>query len=335
MAEADARAALVMAHEFQVERMIAGISNDAVRRLRALQRDLEVAIRTAAPQEPSARRFREQRLGRLADEVRDLIRAYQRASRREMERDAVELVDQDFDGLAAVFLGLAGADILRSRLSRADARKLIRNGRFLGIRWRDWHAQHADGVMRRALQAVGIGVENRETMRSLIARTRAALSVSIQGVEFMAKTVSSGIFNAARTAVFDLNRPRVPAIQVITTFDSRTSAVSLTYAGGVWSRDTGLPLTSSRHRLRFPGPLPWHPNERCRLLPVPVGARPIRVPSVVEFLRDQPDAFVLQHVGKRKTELLRAGTISPRQLLDFRRRPISLRRMREAGEISR
>jgi SPP1 gp7 family putative phage head morphogenesis protein len=168
------------------------------------------------------------------------------------------------------------------------------------------------------------------------------MQTSRRNAEALVRTAIAEVVNKAALQSFQEMNDVVKAVQQISTLDSRTSDICISYSGQVWDVDTLEPIDPST--LPFNGGPPRHFNCRSRLVPVlksfeelgiaatevPVATRASmdgEVPGDITFdgfLKGKSKKFQDDLLGPGRARLWRSGKITLTQLVDFRGNPLTL-----------
>ena len=252
------------------------------RMLQELERDLIAALRGNDPGEPIRTAFQRRRLEQLLQDARSMIRATYRRINQSTSTDLYGLAELEVAATREIVNAEVGANLMATgirpeRLIQLVDETFISGGATQAAPIREWWAQQAGGYQRRLANAVRQGMLRDETLQQLVRRVRGTRARNFQdGVaaigrrdaETLIRTAVNGVTQQARLATFEANDDVIKGVAVAVTLDSRTSRICMSRSGGSWDLTTGDPLPDSATDIQFPGPLPWHFNERSRFVPV-------------------------------------------------------------------
>ena len=167
----------------------------------------------------------------------------------------------------------------------------------------------------------------------------------------LARTATAAVSANTRLALYKANPDMIKAIQQVSTLDSRTSDICISYAGQVWDSQTLEPIEGSE--LPFAGGVPRHYNCRSTLVPVlksfdELGLPPLtfgkgtrasmdgQVPGDITFdkwLRGKSEKFQDDLLGPARAKMWREGKIRLQQLVDSRGRSLTLAQLEQVKGI--
>lgn len=143
----------------------------------------------------------------------------------------------------------------------------------------------------------------------------------------IARTAVQHFASVARHEVYKANDDIIDAYEWVSTLDSRTSNTCMTLDGQVFNIDQG-PLP------------PAHPNCRSTTLPLIKGEHePVRrdktnkrrvegQQTYGQWLRDQPESFQIEALGKTRADLFRKGGLPVERFTDRKNAPLTLAELR-------
>lgn len=212
-----------------------------------------------------------------------------------------------------------------------------------------WRGQAAD-TTRRFSAAVRTGLSNSETNSQIISRVVGKLGepgvmeVSKRHAATLVQTSVQAVANDARRTTFEANDDLVKGFKQVSTLDSHTSIVCVSYSGASWTLDK-KPINGSPP---WNGGCPRHFN--CRSVEVPLlksfrdlgldiddfepsqrasSAGPVDAKTTFDdFLKRQGVAYQEEVLGVGRAELWRKGKLTLRDLVSGEGRPLSLEELR-------
>lgn len=308
---------------------------------------------------PGPRRYRAS-TSTIAQMRRDLDAVMNRASAEfidDLREATIALAVQKQDALNRA----VGADLFDLDLSDNELRNLAEEmlivGQTVDEAWRRAVQGLADD-MARQIRIFAMTAEGQDVLRQRIfgrqsgrhavevdgermvvpARDGGVLGTAENRLRMLSRTAALGADAVITSEIADQNKDLVIGHQAVATLDSRTSKLCLSRHGAMWDLD-GNPMPSSRVKIPFPGPPPWHPN--CRTVLVPVlrsaedaakqakGRRKAAIertealdgeaPDVVnadQFLDSIGEDAANELIGEGRASLWRAGKITLAQLVD-------------------
>lgn len=311
-------------------------SNSVVREMLALLNlaDQDLLRRLRARSLPNARTpYQRERLKKLNDAIRDMIRASQaslisqlRIRLREISGYETAFVTNSMN--AAIVVDLEAVAPAVGTVYAAALAKPVQ-GKYL----KDWFKGLTDAKVARVNDAIRLGVVEGETIQQIINRlrgTRAAryrngvLSTTRRHAEAIARTAVNHVVTNARRSVFEKNADLVKGWQYVATLDGRTTDICMSLDGQMFATKGEGPTP------------PQHINCRSTITPVlkswkelgfkakelPAGTRASMNGQVSaketyqSWLKKQPVGFQNDVLGKTKAQLFRKGGVTLDRFVD-------------------
>lgn len=360
-----------MPHEIDLLRVDASIRRRVVSMLRDLERALIAQLATDDPTAPARTAFQRRRLEVLLEETQQAIQSSYRQIHQVTRRDFLEVAEIEEAFTRRTVNAEIGGDLMRSGLSEERLVQLVDDsfvsgGATQANTIRGWWEQQAGGFQARLAASLRQGMLQDETVQQLIRRirgTRAAqfkdgvAGVTRRNAEMLVRTAVNAVSQQARLETFRANSDVIRGVAVNVTLDTRTSPICISRSGGAWNLADGRPLPESEVQIQFPGPLPWHFNERSRFSTITrtytdmlrqakgpraratlarltqeeralLDAKPPRQETYDAWLRRQPRAKQIEALGRGKWELWQADQIRLRDLVDQTGRPLTVAELR-------
>lgn len=212
-----------------------------------------------------------------------------------------------------------------------------------GLYVNEWFADWGMATSKKIIKEVRIGAGLGEGIEKI---TRRILGTKSQGykdgiineqrrhVRTLVRTTVANVSNEVRNETYKANEDVIKGVEIVATLDSRTSAICRAEDGNVYPVDSG------------PRP-PFHPNCRTTTVPVlkswrelgvklkeaPTGTRASMDGQVSsrktygQWLKEQPKSRQEDILGKRRTQLFRAGKVKIDQFVDYRGDPLTLKQL--------
>lgn len=140
---------------------------------------------------------------------------------------------------------------------------------------REFFEREAASHHRRFAGALKQAFAQDETITQMIKRLEQVTQIQARETDSVIRTGYNHVVNQLRTDTMQRNSHLFRGVIAIAVLDGRTSAVCRARSRGMWDLNTGKPLADSPVRVSFPGPPPWHHNERTQLYPLTRGAREV------------------------------------------------------------
>jgi SPP1 gp7 family putative phage head morphogenesis protein len=306
---------------------VAGVENEIIGILRALERDL--VARLGGDNLTEWGRARTQR---QLSEARELIRDYYTQVRDLSLAASSAAVTTTAASIATTLTVAAGT---AGKLSDGFLRALASNVIVLGAPQSEWwNRQSADTVFRFAA-TVRQGIAAGDANQTIIRRIMDFMNVSRANAAALVQTSVQSVSNEARMEMFRANSDIIKRLRAVATLDSSTCAVCAPMDGLEWTID-GKPIGG--HGYDFPH-YPKHFSCRCGIISQvfdtpPSGERAARggpVPASMTFddwLARQPDSEVVAFFGKGRAELYKAGKITINDLTNKSGKTLTLDQLR-------
>lgn len=342
-----------------------------------LQRDLEIQIRDA---DFGARTATQQRrLKSLKRDVDATINSSYRNNARDLQAGLTPMPPI----VERMTVGAINApftfDITVPTLTRQEMRALSRNPVVLGgTTTENWWRQR-EGLKQRFVQEMRLGIAQGETNQQLVnrvlgrptgerrrieledgskrsvrVRSGGIMDTSRREATALVRTSTQTVSNATLDSTYREHTDVLGAIEVLVTFDGRTTFICMSLSGGIWSIESGDPLPQSPKQVPYPGPAPYH--WQCRTIVSPVtksweelgtrtrgkildkatDPRTVRASMTGErsgrdtytnFLKSQDAAFQDSALGPRRAAMFRAGTLQLNQLTSATLVPLNLQQL--------
>lgn len=315
----------------------AGLARDVIRLLTSLESDLAGQIAQMDITGVARASAQRQRLQKLLDQAREVIRDTYRRVRVMTERSYDELWEIEADATRAAMNGSfrsAGIRLDAALPTDSYMAALAEENLVLGQPATDFWARQEQSLRGAFRGQMEIGLQSGETVDQLIRRLRGGMrngarvpgimDTSRANAAALVRTSAASVGNEARLAVFDNNLDVIDEYVHLSKLDTRTSPTCVGRAGKRWTARDRQPIG---HSFPFQTP-PLHFN--CRsviVVRVVGGALPTEQNGQQWFdslsPTDQNTVF-----GRGRADLYRSGDISLRQLFDQSGRPIPLADMR-------
>lgn len=343
---------LFMERAVDLLRLEAGTRNKVLVFLDELEGELIALLAKHDPTgTPNAARQRI-RLEKMLVAVRDTIRATYRDASVLMAREIREVVDIEAAWTVRSFNTAIGVDFVDTVVTREMLKTLVSDVMIQGAASKEWWGRQAAGLADRFADQVRMGMGLGETNAQIIDRVRgkdgkpALMQVSRTSAERLVRSSVQAAANTARESMYEENTDLISALQWSATLDTRTSPWCMVRDGLKYTPKGHKPLGHKVPWLEGPGKIHWG----CRSTSVPVlktwrdlGIDEDEVPETTRASMDgqvpaqltfadwwakQPETRQDAVVGKGKADLLRAGKIKFRDLLDQNGRPLTTEQLR-------
>lgn len=132
------------------------------------------------------------------------------------------------------------------------------------------HHKRFTGALRQAFS-------QDETLSQMLVRLRQVTDLVAKEADAVIRTGYNHVVNQLRVETIGRASVLFRGVICITKMDNRVSPICRARSRGMWDLTTGRPLADSPVQTPFPGPMPWHFNERSQLHPLTKPAEQIEV----------------------------------------------------------
>lgn len=253
------------------------------------EHEIEVAILALAAEltrlliryDPSAvgKGFGQQRLDRVVNGAIAIIRdAYKKMCRvnrislidimRHEQSVFARMVGASLGTTATITMGLVRTDIPVSDLREIIDNRMITANANDAATMREFFEREAASHHRRFTGALRQAFAQDETITQMIKRLDEVTKIQAREAASVIRTGYNHVVNQLRIEMMQRNGHFFRGVIAIAILDGRTSPVCRARSRGMWDLNTGRALPESPVRTSFPGPVPWHYNERTQLYPL-------------------------------------------------------------------
>ena len=323
----------LLSHNLNLLRLNASMRQDALKLLKALEKELvsKLAAGTLTEYSKAATDY-------LLASIRAVVSKYY-ADIGEAQKSALAGMSSVQAGVvrkALVDVGYGAALAPATHFATALTDVLI-----MGAPSSDWWAKQAEDVTFKFSNVVRQGVVQGKTNGDIIREVRTVMDVSRKNAAALVQTSVQAVANTSLVETFKQNADVIKGMMQLSTLDSHTTDICMAYSGAEWDldeepmRDTELP---------FNGGPPRHWNCRSVLVPITKSFAELGMDApemkssqrasmdgsvaatttFASFLERKGKAFQDEMLGKGRAELWRKGTIALPQLLDLKGRPLTL-----------
>lgn len=135
-------------------------------------------------------------------------------------------------------------------------------------RLRGFFEREAASHQRRYAGALRQAFAQDETITQMLARQKEVTEIIAREADAVIRTGYNHAITQLRVEQIGRNSVLFRGVVCVSILDSSTSAICRARSGGMWDLSTGRPLQDSPIQVKFPGPMPWHFNERSQLHPL-------------------------------------------------------------------
>lgn len=348
--------------QIDMMRLEASIQRDVLGVLRGLEKSLVSTLVAIDPTRPIRAAFQEQRLNKLLDEVRTLIRSTYKDAYKELEKGLADSAELASEHAANAINAPFGVSLAHTITDVSTLKNLAGKALIEGAHSKEWWDNQANSTVDRFMREIRKGMALSESIGYMARRIRGykpkdgprvngIMDLSKIQAELLVRTSVISVSNNVRLATYDSNDQFVRGIQWVSTLDSRTTPICQQLDGLTWDNDR-KPLG---HGFDFPGPtahwgcrstqMPllrsWSEfisdpklAKKLDLLEIDGGTRASiggQVPKSTNYetwLKVQPKDTQIEVLGKQRLELWQQGAIKFTDLVDQRGHPRTLKELR-------
>jgi len=308
----------------QVQRVATGLRLDVWRQLTVLEADILALLKMSDPTDETLLRARRRAIESLMDEELDSLIRHRYSALAALLTAAQEAgIVQDIVNAAT---GEATLPALPSEaaLRRGVTETLIptpQRPTDLSAVGAEWWERQGQSLGQRIRDSLLVGVSLEESLTQLTARIKGTSDNAFEdGIMARARTdaatvVQTQVTNAVGEAHVATAMRNATQLIIIHTsiLDSKTSTICLARHGLRFTADTHEPLG---HSIPYLGGVPYHPNCRSSFQPGVRDGGPLPEASVTAWLKQRTTAYQDALLGPTRAQMWRAGTLSPRALID-------------------
>jgi hypothetical protein len=321
----------VTARLIATQRIATGVRLDVWRRLAVLEADILALLKMSDPSDIPLLRARRGAIEALmAEEIGPLITRRYSALAALLTTALVRLAQHEAGIIQGIVNEAAGEATLPDLPSDVALRRVVTQTLIptpqkptdFSTTGEEWWERQGQSLRQRVRDSLLVGVSLEESLTQLTARVRGTSDNGFaDGIMAKARTdaatvIQTQVTNAvgeAHVAVGVRNASSAMMAVHSSVLDSRTSYVCLNRHGLRYTLPDFEPIN---HDIPYLNGVPYHPNCRSTMLIVPRTGGPIPDASVTQWLSRRDTAFQDTVLGPTRARMFRAGTLSPRQLLD-------------------
>ncbi len=354
-----------IAHDVNLQRLQAGQRQLLLKELKKVEEQIVAKI-----QKQVGESFTKARQQALLKQVRDTIQSGYRTIWKTHEGEALEMARYEAEAIPRLVNRIVKVPILSVGVPESVIDSLLKDNVVLGAPLKAIWAQEAGSLNQAFISAMRQGVLAGETTDELVRRVRGTAALNYKdgimdprrrAVEMRVRTSAQSILNDAALETFNANDDVIKGYQLQVVLDNRTSEICMARSGFAWNTD-GSPMEGTDTDEDFPGPPPYHPNCRSRLVPIPkswgelTGDRTLdkkisralkNLPegtqasmdgqvakslTYEDWLETKSERFQEETLGPGKYRLWKSGKISLRDLIDQRGNPLTLKQLKALDE---
>jgi len=257
--------------------------------LKQLSIDLAAEIHRADPSAPALTKFKRQRLEKLFENVKDIIRVAYRDINLVANAEIRPLILEESGFTVDALNRALGVNIAEIQFTGPQISALMSDTLIEGAPSSDWWARQDRALAQKFEDQMRQGILRGETNAELVRRVRGAatgkrsvywlgderkvfvefaggiMDVGTRQAEALVRTSVQAVSNAANYETLRQNSDIVRGVQAMVTLDLRTTVICMARSSAVWDLDSGNPISGTTEI--FPGPPPWHWGCRTFLIP--------------------------------------------------------------------
>lgn len=334
-----------LSHQISLLRFTAGEQNKTLALLKQMQVELKAKLRNGLTD------FSKARVNKVLKEATGVIDDYYAKTAGSLDSHALAKNEAQFT--VNTFAGIG----LDASLPSEAALKALVNGSLIdGHIAAEWWAAQGNSLKFKYSGQVRQGIAQNETLMQIVRRVFGSKRLGTSGIGFPADTLRRNAFtlvhnsvmqiaNDARMATFKANDDIIKGMRQLSTMDSHTSLVCVTYSGAEWNLE-GVPIGGNT--LPFNSGCPRHWGCRSLIVPITLSYRELgidvdkpkgtRASDLGQIKSDTTfDAFLKRHdaayvddlLGPGRARLWRDGKITLQDLLSQTGRPLTLEQLKK------
>ncbi len=335
-----------LSHQVSLLRFTAGEQTKTLALLKQMQVELKAKLRNGLTD------FSKARVNKILKEAGEVIDNYYAKTAESL--DSLALAKNEAKFTANTFAGI-GLDA--SLPSEAALKALVNESLIEGAQSSAWWSRQADDLQFKFANQVRQGIVQNETLQTIIRRVAGSKRLGIPGIMDVSRRNASALVhtsimqvaNDSRLATFRANDDIIKGMRQLSTMDSNTSIVCVTYSGAEWDLD-GNPINGNT--LPFNSGCPRHFSCRSLIVPATLSYRELgidvdepkgtrasdlgQIPSDTTFdgfLKRHDAAYADDLLGPGRAKLWRDGKITLNDLVNQTGRPLTLEQL--AGKTTK
>lgn len=207
------------------------------------------------------------KLSKIQSEVLEIRKQALNLSKNNLIDDAKALAENEVAFSGRLLSEAVGKGVSISTLPAQQLNNVVNYGLFSGNTISQWYKRLEDADINRIMATVRDGISQGETtdqiIRTLSGTARnnyldGVMNISRDSAKKIARTVTNGVANSAKSALYERNSDIIYAIVYSATLDSRTSAICRSLDGKHWR------IPEEEDQIQTP---PLHINCRSHLVP--------------------------------------------------------------------
>ena len=331
-----------LARQVSLLRFTAGEQNKTLALLKQMQVELKAKLRNGLTD------FSKARVNKVLKEATAVIDDYYAKTTESVNSLALARNEAKFT--TNTFAGIG----LDASLPSEAALKVLVNGSLIeGAQSSAWWARQSEDLSFKFTNQVRQGIVQNETLQQIIRRVAGSKRLGIPGIMDISRRNASALVhtsimqvaNDARLATFKANNDIVKGMRQLSTLDSHTSLVCVTYSGAEWNLE-GIPIGGNT--LPFNSGCPRHWGCRSLIVPITLSYRELGIDidkpkgtrasdlgqiksdtTFDEFLKRHDTAYVDDLLGPGRAKLWRDGKITLNDLVNQTGRPLTLEQLQK------
>jgi hypothetical protein len=321
----------LVARHLQVLRVGTGLRRDVFAQLALLESEILSVLKRDDPSAfvLLARRRREvERL--MAEEIDPLITERYAHIADLLDAAMLRLATNEAAAVQAIVNAVTGEETLEALPSERQLRGGVLQGIFpsaakptdFATVGHDWWTRAGESLSRRMGDSLTTGVALEEPLTQLTARVRGTSDNAFKDglmerarveATTLTQTQLTNAVTEAHVAIGQRNASSALMAVHSSVLDSHTSSICLARHG---LRYTIPGYEGINHSIPYLAGPPYHPHCRSTVLIVPRDGGPIPQASVTTWLQQRDTAFQDALLGPTRAKMFRAGTLTPRQLIE-------------------
>ena len=242
--------------------------------LKALEQELVAKIDKIDVTGVKATAYQQARLAALLKQTKQLIDStYKKQIAVDFQNELREVAGEESRFILDAINKSVGVDLATVALSPETIREIAKNTLIQGAQSSQWWAQQGPRLQQRFAAQIRQGMLSGETIDQLIRRVRGTaargfkdgiMQAARHEAEALVRTSVMQVSNEAYRAMYKGNGDIVKGYAQLSTLDSRTTVICISYSGKSWKLD-GTPIG---HKLPFKRGPPRHWSCRSVMIPI-------------------------------------------------------------------
>ncbi|MCU7833703.1 MAG: phage head morphogenesis protein [gamma proteobacterium symbiont of Taylorina sp.] len=339
-------------HLVDLTRVEPSIKNDVLAKLKALEKEIIMAIVDANLEVPINPAAKKKVLNNLLKTAQKIIESHYSQISQDMIKVQEDIVKTEFKFVENSINIAIGATIANTVINKKAATTIAKETLIEGAPSKDWWGRQSVGLHRSFIDLVRRGVLAGDTNQQIIQRikgtrgrgfTDGVMNIPRKNATTLITTAIHAVANRATMKAYEGNEDISKGYRHLSTMDNKTSTICQAKSDLIWTSDK-KPVN---HNILFEVP-PIHWNCRSKVVLIikdwdeitgktktkledkltprqrAVMGGQAKVANYEDWLKTKPKVMQIEKLGQKKWDLWQTGKLSFRDMIDQRGNPLSI-----------